>query len=275
MRIAKAILLALLIPAIALAHDTWLIPSAFSPPADAKFRLRIATSEAFPTSETAVRPQRVARFSVRTSAGTQQITEYFQDDKFLAADVSIPRAGHAVAVFETKPLAFVLEPKIFNQYIGEEDLKHVVAARAAAGQSDAPGRERYRKIAKAVLCVGDASNSPQTRPHDDTFAKPDGLWLEVVPEQSPCAAKVGNTLTFRVLFQGQPLAGAKLAAGYEGPTGHKYPFWLTTGADGRATVKFDRAGAWYVRTLHMVATVNDAESDWESAFSTVTFEVRK
>jgi ketosteroid isomerase-like protein len=85
---------------------------------------------------------------------------------------------------------------------------------------------------------------------------------------------IGDSLTFRVLHQGQPLAGAKLAAGYQGPTGHKYPVWLTTDAAGRATVKFDRAGAWYVRTLHMIPTVNDAESDWESAFSTVTFEVR-
>jgi hypothetical protein len=275
MRIAKALLVLLVIPAMALAHDTWLVPTVFSPPAEAKFRLRIATSEAFPSSETAVRPQRVARFYLRTSADTQQITEYFQDDKFLAADVAVPLAGHAVAVFETKPFAFVLEPKIFNQYIGEEELQHVIAARAEAGKSDAPGRERYRKIAKTVLCVGDLANTPETKPTDDAYSRPDGLWLEIIPESSPCAAKLNGSLTFRVLFQGKPLAGAKLAAGYEGPTGHHYPIWLTTDVQGRATVKFDRVGAWYVRTLHMIPTANDAESDWESAFSTVTFEVRR
>jgi hypothetical protein len=38
-------------------------------------------------------------------------------------------------------------------------------------------------------------------------------------------------------------------------------------------IEFDRPGAWYLRTLHIVRATGDAEADWHSAFSTVTFEV--
>jgi len=77
----------------------------------------------------------------------------------------------------------------------------------------------------------------------------------------------------RVLFEGRPLAGARLAAGFEGVTGHKYPVWIATDKNGRATVRFTRAGAWFIRTLHMVPWTATKEADWQSAFSTLTLEI--
>ncbi|HEX9760221.1 MAG TPA: DUF4198 domain-containing protein [Candidatus Acidoferrales bacterium] len=248
------------------AHDTWLVPQTFRAQPGATVRVRLATSEAFPTSEAAAAPARIARFTIRDAAGTRQVAGYTADGTFLAADVTPSRAGHAVVVAETRPRAFVLEPEIFNRYITEEELNAVIAARAARGQSGAPGKERYRKIAKTILCAGDTG--------DTAYRTPEGLWLEIVPEQSTCALRVGDRLTVQVLFEGRPLPGVKLAAGYEGVTGHGYPVWLTTDANGRAVVTFDRPGAWFARTLHMIATKDDAESDWESAFSTLTFEVQ-
>jgi len=50
---------------------------------------------------------------------------------------------------------------------------------------------------------------------------------------------------------------------------------VLTDAQGRATVRLDRAGAWYVRTHRIIPTQNDSEADWQSAFSTLTFEVHK
>jgi hypothetical protein len=40
-------------------------------------------------------------------------------------------------------------------------------------------------------------------------------------------------------------------------------------------VKLDRTGAWYVRSHRIVPVANDPEADWQSAFSTLTFEVHK
>lgn len=261
----------LLAPALVLAHDTWLIPLAFRTAPGSAVRVKLATSEAFPTSESAASPDRIARFTIRSQSGTRNVEGYHVDGTFLVADVTPRDAGHAVVVAETKPRAFnpPLEPKVFNDYIREEELKAVIDARKQRGETNAPGRERYRKIAKTILCVG-----PEASGHDKIYSQPEGLWLEIVPEKSTCNLRAGDTLTFRVLFEGKPLARVSLAAGYEGATGHKYPVWGKTDKRGRLRVPFNRPGVWFVRTLHMVPAKNDPEADWQSAFSTLTFEVK-
>jgi uncharacterized GH25 family protein len=257
----------LLLPVALLAHDTWLIPSAFAPKPGEPVRLRLATSMAFPTSDGAAAPDRIARFTLRTASGSQAVTGYLVEGKFLIADVTPAQPGHAIVVLETKPRVLVMKPAEFAEYLKEEGAKEVLAARAAGGKSETPGRERYRKITKTILCVGDA--------RDQAFAQPDNLWLEIIPGRSTCGLKAGDSLTVRVLFEGRPFVGAHLAAGYEGPTGHNYPVNVLTDAQGRATVKFDRAGTWYVRTHRIIPAQNDPEADWQSAFSTLTFEVHK
>ncbi len=257
----------LLMPLTLLGHDTWLIPSAFAPKPGESVRLRLATSTAFPTSDGAAAPDRIARFTLRTASGLQAVTGYRVEGKFLLADVTPAQPGHAIAVLETKPRVLVMKPAEFAEYLKEEGANEVLAARAASGNSDAPGRERYRKITKTILCVGDAK--------DRAFEQPESLWLEIIPQHSTCGLKAGDSITVRVLFGGRPLAGAHLAAGNEGPTGHNYPVNVLTDVQGRATVKLDRAGAWYVRTHRIIPTQNDPQADWQSAFSTLTFEVHK
>jgi uncharacterized GH25 family protein len=266
-RFSRVVLLILLaIPT--LAHDTWVVPSTFRPAAGEAVRLRLVTSEAFPHGESAVRPQRVARFTIRTVEGTANVEGYRVEGLDLVAEVRAPRRESAVIVAETHPFAFVLEPEIFNRYLAEEELTAVIEARARGGKSNAPGRERYAKIAKAVLCGADTAGNA-----GEFFAKPEDLWLEIIPLSNPCGLRVGDRFPVEVRFRGQPLPGVKLAAGYEGVTGHGYPVWETTDAQGRATVALDRPGPWFVRTLHMIPAEGDREADWRSAFSTLTFEV--
>lgn len=266
------VLAVLLCPRTIFAHDTWLVPGNFRPAPGETVRVRLVTSEAFPEGESAVAPARIAQFFVRTAAGTQSVSGYRVEGVDLVAEVVARFSGQAVVVAETKPYAFVLEPAVFNQYLREEELEAVLAARARRGETDAPGRERYRKIAKAVLCapVREANRAGQTQA---LSTLPQGLWLEIVPFTDLCEVQVGDTVTFQVLFEGKPLAGVRLAAGYAGVTGHGYPVWLRTDAEGKAAVRFDRPGAWFVRTLHMVEARGQQESDWESAFSTFTFSV--
>jgi hypothetical protein len=254
-----------LLPAALLAHDTWLVPTTFRTEMGKAVQVRLATSEAFPTSDSAVGPERVAQFFVRDAAGIQPVTGFRVEKEFLVAEVTPARPGHTIATAETKPRAFVLEPKVFNDYLRGEELKAIMDARAQAGERDSPGRERYRKIAKAVVCVGEA--------RDTTFKQVEGLWLEIVPMKSPCQLRAGDDLEVQVLHKGKPLAGVRVGAGYAGVTGHGYPIWTRTDEKGRAAVIFDRPGAWFVRTLHMVRAKDDPEADWHSAFSTLTFEV--
>ena len=47
--------------------------------------------------------------------------------------------------------------------------------------------------------------------------------------------------------------------------------WMTTDANGRATFKLDRDGAWLIKTIHMVRLPQPAEAEWESYWVTLAF----
>lgn len=250
------------------AHDTWLVPvpieTGFRVTPGQPVKVALNTSEDFPTSEAAAAPDRIARFEAVTASGRAAVGGYRVEGKSLVAEVT-PGAGVTLVAAVTRPRLIVLEAPIFTEYITEEGLKQIVAARAARGESDQPGRERYSKVAKLALCAeGEGAD----------FRQPLGLPVEIIPENNPCELRVGDTLRVQVLFEGRPLAGVQVGAGYAGVHGHHYPVWVETDAAGRAAVPLDRAGAWFVRTLHMIPSTEFEDADWQSWFSTLTFEVR-
>jgi hypothetical protein len=75
----------------------------------------------------------------------------------------------------------------------------------------------------------------------------------------------------RVLFEGKPLAGAKLtghcrSAGKVSTQSHR------TANDGRAVIKLDRSGDWLLRLVHM-RPYRGEDADWESWWGSLTFRV--
>ena len=250
--------------AVLAAHDTWLVPADFRVTPGQPVQVALNTSEDFPTSEGAAAPERIARFEVVTAAGSAAVAGYRVEGKSLVADVT-PGPGLTLVAAVTHPRLIVLEAPVFTEYITEEGLEQIVAARAQRGESDKPGRERYSKVTKLALCAeGEGAD----------FRRPLGLQVEIVPETNPCGLRVGDTLRVQVLFQGRPLANVQVGAGYAGVHGHHYPVWVKTDVEGRAAIPFDRAGAWFVRTLHMIPSTEFEDADWQSWFSTLTFEVR-
>lgn len=247
-------------------HDTWLVPAAFRVRPGHPVQVAFNTSENFPTSEAAVAPERIVRFQARTAAGLLEIRDYRVEGTSLVADLT-PGPGLTLVVAATHPRLIVLEPEIFHTYISEEGLEAIVAARAARGESEAAGRERYSKIAKLALCAeGEAAA-------DAHYRQPLGLRLEIVPLTDPCGLGAGGTLVVRVLFEGRPLPNVWVGAGQEGTHGHDYPFRQRTDTEGRVHVQLDRSGAWFVRVLHMVPSTEFDDAEWQSWFSTLTFSV--
>lgn len=264
-----------------MAHDTWLVPERFRVEPYQTVKVALNTSEDFPTSDAAPTPDRVAHFAVVTRATSRQhpeipltitvesttepATNYRVEGKSLVAEV-LPGEGLTMVLAVTHPRLIVLKPEIFNEYLAEEGLEDIVAARAARGQRNADGRERYSKVAKLALCAAETTGM--------AYQEPLELPLEILPEDNPCALRSGSPLRVQVLFQGRPLADRWVGAGYAGVHGHKYPVWVKTDTEGRATIPLDRPGAWFVRVLHMVPSTEFEDADWQSWFSTFTFEVR-
>jgi len=247
------------------AHDTWLVPQKFRVPAGQAVQVALNTSEDFPASAAAATPDRIASFEAVTSTGRVAVTGYKVEGKSLVAEVTPgPALTLVAAVTHSKLIA--LKPEEFTQYITEERLEAIVAARKARGDEKKDGRERYSKIAKLALC---SSGREGAEPWE-----PMGLKVEIVPLVDPCLLQQNDTLEIEVLFEGKPLANTWVGAGYQGVHGHGYPVWVKTDGDGWAAIPLDRKGAWFVRVLHMIPSTEFPDADWQSWFSTLTFEVQ-
>jgi uncharacterized GH25 family protein len=247
------------------AHDTWLVPQKFRVPAGQAVQVALNTSEDFPASEAAAQPDRIASFEAVTASGRATVTGYRVEGKSLVAEVT-PGPGTTLVAAVTKPRFILLQPEQFNEYITAERLETIVAARQARGETQKDGREYYSKIAQLALCA--------PKPAGVALEKPLGLKVEILPLTDPCELEQGHALAVQVLFDARPLAHAWVGAGYEGVHGHDYPVWVRTDAEGRARIPLDRKGAWFVRVLHMVPATELKDADWQSWFSTLTFEVQ-
>lgn len=250
----RLLFLLVLLPATAVAHDLYLVSGV----AGAKGKICAHVGEHFPASMNAVTADRIERFAVREGEKTAALTGKVQGKQFCAP---YPGKGPAIAEMLVFPRFILLKGKDFSGYIHGEGLTQVEKARQAA--PDAPGRELYSRYSKLLLGAGEQATQPL------------GHTLEIVPEKDPSSLKPGEGLAVRVLFRGQPLADAQIAAVYAGAVlkAHEWPGVTRTDAQGRAVLQLDRAGLWYARMIYMVPAQGDPEIDWRSFFATLTFEV--
>ncbi len=127
-----------------------------------------------------------------------------------------------------------------------------------AGESDKTTKERYARYAKIALRNGAGPGLHMTRAA--------GLRAEFIPATDPTIVRAGGALTVQLLAEGKPVSGAQVSA----VSGEK-PVSVQTDKDGRATFTIDRAGAWLIKTVHMVRMPQPAEAEWESYWVTLAF----
>ena len=85
---------------------------------------------------------------------------------------------------------------------------------------------------------------------DTTFSAPLGHTLEIIPLINPALIKKGGSARFRVLFNGEPLGNAEIAATYDYynyKTENAYAQVSKTDAKGEASFKIDNSGLWLIR----------------------------
>ena len=222
----------------------------------------------FSTSENAIARNRVADLSLvspagRTALDTSQV-DASRDTTFLALRTAGP--GTYVVGLSTRPNGIALSGKDFTAYLEEEALAGIIADRRKAGISADSARERYAKHVKAVFQVGDART--------DGFAAALGYPAELVPLDNPYRVKRGGALRLRCVVDGRPAPGLAVLAGGRRPDGSRLPRrQLSSDADGVVRVALDAPGHWYVKFIHMTR-VDEPDTDYESKWATLTFEVR-
>ena len=216
----------LVFPHLLLAHDFWIELSNFHPGTNEVVRTYLKLGEKF-QGQPVVRDQSSI---VQFVCGTNAIIGLDGKDP-----AGIFRAGSAGVVgYRSIPRPIVLAPVKFEEYLWQEGLDQVIAARHGRGDAQKPGREIYSRCAKALL--GAAPDA----------AQPLGFRLELVPDHPPRP----GPFTVRLIYEKAPLPGALVVALNKADPETRQ--MVRSDEQGRATFTLPRSGLWLIKAVHMV-----------------------
>ncbi|HYJ04530.1 MAG TPA: DUF4198 domain-containing protein [Chthoniobacterales bacterium] len=260
--ILVALLFAVSVPPLALAHDTWLIPDQFSLAPNSTVTLDMTSGMEFPKLDVGPKPERVKSATCRLAGKTFDITNKIAAPSSLQFKAELPDAGVATFWVKLPPRSIELKPEEVKEYLDEVDAPEALRKQWAEIK-EPRWRESYTKHPKTFARVGEA-------PADRSWAEPAGMFLEIVPEKDPTALKAGDDFPVRVLKDGKPFAGFSLnAVGAGQPKGET----RKTDSDGRVVFRVDAAGRWLLRGTD-IRKSSRPDTDWESDFTTLTVEVK-
>jgi hypothetical protein len=233
------------------AHDTWFQPL----PGRGAALLALGTGNQFPVQEVAVGasslvesgclgsegsagPLRVLRETPTAlqlrAAGADARTCWAQQGSF---EVELPADKVALYLREINPPAWV----------------HGEWARLQA--AGLPWKERYAKHARIELPAGSGATQPVAMAMD-----------VLIDERAP---RVGQTLGFQVLRDGQPLPDQAVELrGEWSPLG----LWRRTDAEGRARIELPLPGRWVLRGTDLRRS-DTQPNEFDSRFFNLAFEV--
>jgi uncharacterized GH25 family protein len=247
------------------AHDFWIEPSTFRPSPGSVVQVALRVGEDFKGEPVKRDGAKIEKFVILGPEGEKPIMGMEGADP--AGLAKVDAAGLHVAAYFGKPRSIELPADKFEEYLREEGLETIVAQRAERGEREKPGREIYSRCAKAMIFADGKTVSA------DAEAPPTvGMPLELAAEKNPYLAPGKTPFRVRLLFHGQPLAGAKLAmVTKESPAAAEF---ARTDSDGWAAFKAPLGGTVMITTVHMVRASASVEVDWESYWATLIFEAK-
>jgi uncharacterized GH25 family protein len=257
----------LLTAVTAYSHDYWLEPEAFFTSAGSAVNVRLFVGEGLKSEEERpLQKERTLRFQMFSAGKVRDLLAEGQEGQMPVTRLSFGQAGNYLVAMERKAQPITLDAKKFTTYLAEEGLEAIIAERERLGEGNAEGRERYSRYLKLALQVGDR--------HDGECQRAVSQRLEIAPLSNPYALKIGDTLKARILFEGRPLAGAKVF------TNSKYQDEIKehatmTDKDGMVSLVLDRPGQWLIRLVHMRRCQGCADADWESFWGAYSFGLKQ
>lgn len=250
------------------AHDFWLVPDAFQIADGMQLSVRGQTSSNFPTSESAVTPERVTEARVIGASDDVRVTDVGTSGTSLLLRNRPRGAGQRIVAVSLAPRLVRASGPEFRRYMeleGAAELAKRYEREGILPKTDSITR-RYAKYAKTIVEVG----SGGARAYSIVVGQP----AEFVPLSDPGALRAGDTLRIRLVYAGVPLSAAHVEAGLAPAGGSRIDLALETDANGIVRVPVGRAGLWNVRSLHIVPAPHGSGADWDSHFVTFVFRVR-
>jgi uncharacterized GH25 family protein len=240
------------------AHDTWILPSRARVSPGREIVFDLTSGMAFPANEVGVKADRLAHASSRLGETVSELIREPAGEKALRLKARFSKPGIAAVWVESKPRALELKPDEVKEYLEEIGAWDSIGRR---WESEGGGRwrESYTKHAKTYVRIG----RPQ---RDDSWDRPVGMDLELVPESDPTQLGVGKEFSVRLLENGQAVSDVAIGL----VASNSKPESLSrTDSKGRIRLRFDRGGWWLIRATVLKPSAKP-DFDWESRFTTLT-----
>lgn len=248
----------LTVAAPAHAHDFWIEPSTFKPPAGSIVSVRLLVGQDFIGDPLPRRSDSIDRFFLRQNGADTDIGGANRIEP--AGLFRMPGEGTAVIGYSSNGSSTELPAARFEDYLRQYELVSAIDERLRRGEKGKPGRERFYRYAKALL-TGSAKAATATQPL--------GFAYEIVPRDDPTMPLAGP-LRARILYQGKPLAGALVEALWRDDPSIRLS--VRTDSQGGFDFALPRPGVWLIKSVHMVRAGFFASADWDSHWASLTFE---
>jgi uncharacterized GH25 family protein len=245
------------------AHDFWIEPSSFHPAPGSPVTVSLRVGQDFRGDPVPRNPALIQRFALVSAGGEAPIDGLPGADP--AGEISAAPAGLSWIVYRSGGSPVTLEAEKFEKYLAEEGLEAVSQARRSRSEQGTPGREIFSRSVKAMLVSGDPRSVAKG------FDRPLGLTLELVLRKDPSRAVPGD-LPLRLLSEGKPLPGALVVAMNQAAPDRKEK--ARTDARGDVKLRLAEKGIWLVKAVHMTPAPPGQNADWESVWTSLTFEVK-
>jgi uncharacterized GH25 family protein len=264
MRRFTIVLLAVVMTLLLQSHEFWMAPGKYYYSVGENFSLDFRVGEDFIGEQWKVKKERFHRFELHDLKNMTDLKPEIDDSSKSIVSVPLKNEGAHLVVLQCNETFSELNGEQFNAYLKEDALDEAYAYRRKNNELDKPGKELYARYSKSIVQVGSRI--------DDGYKKSAGLPIEIFVEQNPATLKVGSKVSFKIMFEGKPLFGARVSVWnrYNNRTTRQPIF---TQQDGRIETHISNPGPWMVSVVKMVPA-KDAKAEWRSYWGSLTFGVK-
>lgn len=243
------------------AHEFWLQPEQFQPPAGTAVPVHIRVGMDLKGKPWKGDLSNIIELALFHGSDRVSLIEagYPESPEF---SVKVDETGQYLVGFTNKSSFIELDAEDFEKYVLSEGLESVVEQRKTLGESDQAGRELYRRCAKALL---QADGTKKGEAYSQKFGFP----LELTPLTDPYAEDTALQ-SFELSYLDKPLEGAQIVVWHE-EEGRVNRRALRTDEKGTITFPLTRQGNWMVSVVHMVRAEESKKADWQSYWGSFTF----
>jgi uncharacterized GH25 family protein len=252
----------LLFSVSAFAHTLWINATDYSPKVYPKFGARskvyFGWGHRYPVSDF-LSAEDLQGFSLIYPDGERKaITP--NPGGFLATEARFKKPGSYI-------IAAKLKPGFYTMYFDKGKIHHKLGAKE--GLEGVILSLYYEQYAKSLINVSEAE--------DDSFLKPVGHKLEIIPLENPYKLKGcgGHFLPLRVLFDGKPAQYCEVFATYSGfSTGDDFAYATSTDGEGIAKIRLTHWGPWLIKANMKLPVPDDLRDKCNELnyTATLTFE---